>query len=82
MDKEQIIRAWKDEEYRSALGEADSSLLPEHPAGVIEIPDERMDEVAGGFTLSTCGFVLSIYMGGTCSNLSTGCCGPIQKFPV
>lgn len=71
MDREQIIRAWKDEEYRASLGES----VPENPAGLIEIPDHRMDEAAGAITLGTCDFVMSYMMGGTCSNMTLGCCG-------
>ncbi|HEY0735565.1 MAG TPA: mersacidin/lichenicidin family type 2 lantibiotic [Herpetosiphonaceae bacterium] len=37
-----IIRAWKDEEYRMSLSEAEQALLPEHPSGLIEISDEAM----------------------------------------
>ena len=28
-----IVRAWKDEEYRASLSEEERGLLPEHPAG-------------------------------------------------
>lgn len=78
MDREHIIRAWKDEEYRDALGESGGMPVPEHPAGIIEIPDSRMDEVPGAVTLGTCEFVFSIYIGGTCRNLTTGCCSAID----
>lgn len=37
-----IIRAWKDEEYRMSLSEAELALLPEHPSGLIEISDDEM----------------------------------------
>ncbi len=37
MSKKDIIRAWKDEEYRRSLGDAQRSLLPENPAGLIEM---------------------------------------------
>jgi mersacidin/lichenicidin family type 2 lantibiotic len=32
-----IIRAWKDEEYRSSLSDAERALLPDNPAGLIEL---------------------------------------------
>ena len=38
-----IIRAWKDEEYRLSLDE-----MPAHPAGLIELTDADLDLVAGG----------------------------------
>jgi len=34
-----VIRAWKDEEYRLGLSEAERALLPAHPAGAVEISD-------------------------------------------
>jgi mersacidin/lichenicidin family type 2 lantibiotic len=84
MDNEQIIRAWKDEEYRSALGETESALLPENPAGIVDISDESLGKV-GGYTVTiqctgnTWGeicteFYASLALGGTCRNLTTGCC--------
>jgi mersacidin/lichenicidin family type 2 lantibiotic len=39
-----IIRAWKDEEYRLSLGEA----APAHPAGLVELTDADLELVAGG----------------------------------
>ena len=44
-----IIRAWKDEEYRLSLNEAERTQLPSHPAGLIELPDAQLDTVAGGY---------------------------------
>jgi mersacidin/lichenicidin family type 2 lantibiotic len=34
-----IIRAWKDPEYRLSLSEAERALLPGHPAGFMELTD-------------------------------------------
>ncbi|ABA24947.1 hypothetical protein Ava_B0236 (plasmid) [Trichormus variabilis ATCC 29413] len=48
-----IIRAWKDEEYRQSLSSEQLQQLPENPAGLIELSDEDMSSVAGGCT--TCG---------------------------
>jgi mersacidin/lichenicidin family type 2 lantibiotic len=42
-----IIRAWKDEEYRRSLSAAERAALPEHPAGLIELEDELLGQVAG-----------------------------------
>jgi mersacidin/lichenicidin family type 2 lantibiotic len=50
MNKEQTIRAWKDEDYRLSLSEMELSVLPEHPAGLIELADVETDLVAGGTT--------------------------------
>lgn len=43
-----IIRAWKAEEYRPSLSEAERVLLPAHPAGLIELADAELDAAAGG----------------------------------
>jgi mersacidin/lichenicidin family type 2 lantibiotic len=43
-----IIRSWKDEEYRLSLSEAERALLPAHPAGLMELTDAQLDTVAGG----------------------------------
>jgi mersacidin/lichenicidin family type 2 lantibiotic len=43
-----IIRAWKDAEYRNSLTDEQRSLLPENPAGLIELMDIELEEVAGG----------------------------------
>jgi mersacidin/lichenicidin family type 2 lantibiotic len=45
---ESIIRAWKDPEYRQSLSQEEQALLPENPAGAIELTDEELDMVAGG----------------------------------
>ena len=48
MSIKNIIRAWKDEDYRLSLSEAERALLPEHPAGLIELSGAEMDGVNGG----------------------------------
>jgi mersacidin/lichenicidin family type 2 lantibiotic len=48
-----IIRAWKDPEYRLSLSEAEQALLPDHPAGFIELTDAEMGAVAGGYPRQT-----------------------------
>jgi mersacidin/lichenicidin family type 2 lantibiotic len=48
MSNQNIIRAWKDEDYRLSLSEAERELLPEHPAGLIELAGTEMDDVGGG----------------------------------
>jgi mersacidin/lichenicidin family type 2 lantibiotic len=37
-----VIRAWKDEEYRLGLSENERKLLPAHPAGAVEISNEDL----------------------------------------
>jgi mersacidin/lichenicidin family type 2 lantibiotic len=43
-----IIRAWKDEDYRNSLSEAKRAQLPQNPAGLIELTDFDMKSIAGG----------------------------------
>ena len=49
MSKIDIIRAWKDEEYRNSLSDSEKAQLPENPAGAIELDDDDMSSMAGGF---------------------------------
>ena len=63
MSNKDIVRAWKDKEYRESLSKAERDMLPEHPAGVINLTDAEIDEAAGGtiFTLIggyTCPYTL------------------------
>lgn len=48
MSHETIIQAWKDEDFRNNLNEKERSLLPEHPAGLVELTDEDLGAAAGG----------------------------------
>jgi mersacidin/lichenicidin family type 2 lantibiotic len=43
-----IIRAWKDEEYRLSLSEAERALLPAHPVGLIALLDDSIATIEGG----------------------------------
>ena len=45
MSKDNIIRAWRDPEYRSSLNSQEHALLPANPAGTID--DGKLAEVAG-----------------------------------
>ena len=48
MSHENIIRAWKDEDFRNSLSEKERSILPEHPAGLVELTDAHLECVVGG----------------------------------
>lgn len=52
MSYEDIIRAWKDEEYRLSLSEEERALLPDNPAGLIELTDDNLEAAAGGVKLT------------------------------
>jgi mersacidin/lichenicidin family type 2 lantibiotic len=60
MSSTKLIRAWKDEEYRLSLSEAERALLPENPAGSIELTDAELEQATGAwgwcfFTRLRCG---------------------------
>jgi mersacidin/lichenicidin family type 2 lantibiotic len=59
-----IIRAWKDPEYRATLNEAELAALPAHPSGQVELSDNDLGGVAAGEEASTEG--LRTY--GCCTN--------------
>ncbi|MCP6757221.1 MAG: mersacidin/lichenicidin family type 2 lantibiotic [Fischerella sp. CENA71] len=48
MSQQDIIRAWKDEDFRNSLTEEQLSQLPENPAGILELEDEEMKDISGG----------------------------------
>ena len=43
-----IIRAWKDAEYRNSLSAEQLNQLPEHPAGMSGLSDEALQAIVGG----------------------------------
>ena len=65
MSQQDIIRAWKDEEFRNSLSEEQLKQIPENPAGISKIPDESLESIVGG-----CGGGTGCGTGGNCS-----CCG-------
>ena len=59
MSKQSIIRAWKDENYRRSLSEAERAALPENPAGRVDLDELTAAELAGidgGYESSRPGF--------------------------
>ena len=48
MSADNIIRAWKDEEFRLSLSAGERALLPSNPAGLIELTDEALSELVAG----------------------------------
>jgi len=47
MDRNTIIRAWKDPEFRNSLSSEELALLPDNPAGMVALSDEQLREVNG-----------------------------------
>lgn len=58
-----VIRAWKDEEYRRSLSPSELAALPANPAGVVELDDEEL-RTATGAAAAGC----------TCCSCCCGCC--------
>jgi mersacidin/lichenicidin family type 2 lantibiotic len=61
-----IIRAWKNEDYRLELSPAELAALPSNPAGIVELSDDQMGRVVGGL-------VAAITYGGICDTYSEKC---------
>ena len=65
MTSENIIRAWKDVEYRNSMSASERALLPSHPAGDIELTDVDLENVAGAIgplaSPSTAPFLFSVW---------------------
>jgi mersacidin/lichenicidin family type 2 lantibiotic len=47
MSELNVFRAWKDAKYRRSLSAEQRALLPESPAGLVELTDEQL-KIAGG----------------------------------
>src|SRR5581483_6924235 len=68
-----IIRAWKDANYRSTLSGYELSMLPTNPAGSIELTDDLLKFVAGGDAATAlC----------THANLTSGCCQSVWCYTL
>jgi mersacidin/lichenicidin family type 2 lantibiotic len=48
MNNTTIIRAWKDPAYRLGLTNEERALLPDNPAGLLELDDMDLAQVVGG----------------------------------
>jgi mersacidin/lichenicidin family type 2 lantibiotic len=42
-----VIRAWKDAEYRESLSAEERAALPNHPAGLVDLSDAELEMVRG-----------------------------------
>ena len=43
-----IVRAWKDENYRQSLSDEQLCSLPANPVGEVELPEVDLEAVTGG----------------------------------
>lgn len=62
LTKDQILQAWKDENYRDGLSPEDRDSLPDRPTAAdgSALTDEQLEQAAGG---STPGCVVASYVG-------------------
>lgn len=69
LTKDQILHAWKDEEYRNGLSGEDRASLPDRPTAAdgSELTDEQLEQAAGG---STPGCIVASYAGGAAVSAS------------
>ena len=78
-----IIRAWKDAEYRQSLSAAELAMMPVHPAGLIQLSDDDLESVAGGrpkLTDGVCRTIVACPTGTGCMTfVSDGCPGGVSK---
>ena len=44
-----VVRAWKDAEYRESLSSEQLALVPAHPAGEVELAEEDLLGITGGY---------------------------------
>lgn len=47
MTQSTVVRAWKDPFFREGLSGEESANLPDNPVGLVELPEELLDQVAG-----------------------------------
>lgn len=75
-----VVRSWKDPEYRSSLSDDELRALPTHPCGPVELSDEALAGVLGARTepLNSAGCCA-----GTSSNTNCGghatCCKVTER---
>lgn len=43
-----VIRAWKDEEYRLSMSDEERAMMPANPAGFLELTETDLADVGGG----------------------------------
>lgn len=69
MSRLDVIRAWKDEEYFGSLSETERVLLPQNPAGFVELSDDELEGATGAVygSCHTCFTGITL----TCDNTNT-----------
>ncbi len=70
MSNVDIIRAWKDSEYRASLDESQREQLPENPVGM-PLSDEELEQVGGAGTVWTLTTTFTIVPGTETTSTTT-----------
>jgi len=81
MKKVNVVRAWRDRQYRENLSSEARAALPQNPAGIVSVDDDALRSITGGCT-STVG--CNCGGGGGGGGLTTilwSCVGPGQACP-
>ena len=71
--KVDVVRAWRDEEYRNSLSPEELAGLPENPAGVAKVEESSLRNVYGG--------IASKQIDPTCTTVAWSCVKPGQECP-
>jgi len=87
MNKKNVIRMWKDEDYRNSISAEDLTDIPEHPSGAILMSDHELSEVFGGseeleLMRSETLYTWGCCEGGTISFISIGGCCLTNNQPI
>jgi mersacidin/lichenicidin family type 2 lantibiotic len=80
MPHRNVVRAWKDPEYRRGLSAAEQGQLPDNPAGAVELTDAELGGVSGGMP-PTCDECTDMNFCGSVNCGSASCTnGPVACF--
>ena len=75
MPATEIVRAWKDEEYRDTLTVEQRAEVPEHPSGIIEFGEPQLeDESLFGPEAGKCKFFTKSTSTDHCTTHAPGQC--------
>lgn len=55
MKKNEILAAWRDEEYFLGLSDEERAQIPEHPAGILALEDDVLGSITGGCSTTKMG---------------------------
>ena len=73
MSQVNVVRAWKDEEYRQSLTEAERAALPENPAGLLDLAESDLQQAEGGYVYVCTALCYTGYLYGVGRTVSLAC---------